>query len=44
MRSDVRLLRDFEGVAGLNPKIAHRALDLDVAEEELHGPEVSVRL
>jgi hypothetical protein len=39
--SDVDLHGNFDGVVDLDPEIPHRALDLAVAEEKLHGTEVS---
>ena len=39
--SDVDLFGDGKGVINLNAKIPHGALDLGVAEQQLHGTEVA---
>jgi hypothetical protein len=39
--SDVHLLGDSECVIDLDPEIADRALDLPVAQQELHRPEIA---
>jgi hypothetical protein len=38
--SDLRLLRDLERVVDVDPEIAHRVLDLGMAEQQLHRPQV----
>lgn len=38
--SDLRLLRDFEGVIDLDAQISHGRFKLGVAELQLHGSEV----
>jgi hypothetical protein len=39
--SDIGLLRDFDGVVDLDAEVAHRAFDLRVTEQELHGSKVT---
>jgi hypothetical protein len=39
--SDVDFLRNLNGVVNLDAKVANGALDLGVAQEELHGPQVA---
>jgi hypothetical protein len=36
----LRLLRHFESVVDLNPKVANRAFQLAVPEQQLNGPKV----
>ena len=38
--SDLRLLRQFEGVVNLDAEVADRALQLGVPEQQLHRPEI----
>ena len=40
-RSDVDLLRDLDRIVDLDAEVAHRTLDLGVAEEKLDGSEVA---
>ena len=39
--SDVNLFRYGEGIIDLDAEIAHGALDLGMAEQELHSPQVA---
>jgi len=41
LRSEFDLLRDGEGVVNLNAKVADRAFELGVPEQQLHSPQVS---
>lgn len=41
VHSDLGSLREFEGVLHVHAKIAHRALDLGVAEQDLNGAEIA---